>query len=104
MMLSVIPRPRGRERSRGTEMECQEPPRGAIRRRDERTIREPLAPSRVRQAVGRVRVRLLGAPFAVLIDALSFVVSALFITRIRAKETDPASAGERAGIIAEIGE
>ena len=54
--------------------------------------------------VGGVLVKLLGAPFAVLVDALSFVVSALFLTRIPADEPAPAAPDERPGLAAEIGE
>ncbi len=54
--------------------------------------------------IGGVLVKLLGAPFAVLVDALSFVVSALFIARIRAAEPAPAPPDSRQGLAAEIGE
>jgi MFS family permease len=54
--------------------------------------------------LGGVLVGTLGAAFAVLLDALSFVVSALFIAGIRVTEASPAAAGRRAGMIAEIGE
>jgi len=53
--------------------------------------------------LGGVLVGRWGAPFAVFIDALSFVGSALLIARIRAAEPSPAAAG-RAGVLAEIGE
>ncbi len=52
--------------------------------------------------LGGVLVGALGAAFAVLIDALSFVVSALFIAGVRVAE--PAPAGGRTGVAAEIGE
>ena len=42
-------------------------------------------------------VQLLTAPIAILIDALSFVASALFILRIRAPEPPPMPAAEREG-------
>jgi hypothetical protein len=54
--------------------------------------------------LGGVLVSLLGAPFTVLIDALSFVGSALFIARIRVAEPSPAGHGERSGVLAEISE
>jgi MFS family permease len=54
-------------------------------------------------SLGGVLVGLLGAAFAVLIDALSFIASALFISRIRATEPPPAGAGG-GGVAAEIGE
>ncbi|HEU0113204.1 MAG TPA: MFS transporter [Thermomicrobiales bacterium] len=44
-----------------------------------------------------------GAPFAVLADAASFVVSALCLGRIRAPEAEPAPAAARPGFRAEIG-
>ena len=50
-------------------------------------------------------VRLLTAPYAILADALSFVVSALFLSRIRRPERDPERKGQpRAGLRREIGE
>ena len=52
--------------------------------------------------LGGLLVGALGAPFAVSIDALSFLASALLIGRIRVSETPPA--GQRVGLIAEIGE
>jgi MFS family permease len=52
---------------------------------------------------GGVLVGMLGAPFAVLIDAVSFVVSALFIARIRATEPTRRPADDR-GVLAEIRE
>ncbi|HET7095003.1 MAG TPA: MFS transporter, partial [Thermomicrobiales bacterium] len=45
-----------------------------------------------------------GAPFAVLFDAASFVVSALCIGRIRAPEPPPAPAAKRLGLRTEIGD
>jgi MFS family permease len=53
--------------------------------------------------LGGVLVKVVGAPFAVLLDALSFVASALFIARIEAAETAP-TPRDRVGIAAEIGE
>jgi MFS family permease len=50
-----------------------------------------------------VVVKLVGAPFAVLLDALSFVASALFIARIESAEIAPTSR-DRVGIVAEIRE
>jgi MFS family permease len=52
--------------------------------------------------LGGVLIGLLGAPFTLLIDALSFLASALFITRIRV--TEPAPAHARAGLAREIRE
>ena len=52
--------------------------------------------------LGGVLVGALGAAFAVLIDALSFVASALFIAGVRVTEAAPA--GGRTGVAAEIGE
>jgi MFS family permease len=54
--------------------------------------------------LGGVLVGRLGAPFAVFIDALSFLASALLITRVRVTEPSPAAPGGRAGVLAEIGE
>jgi MFS family permease len=53
--------------------------------------------------LGGVLVGLLGAPLAVLVDALSFLGSALLIARIRVAEPAPVPADER-GVRAEIGE
>ena len=53
--------------------------------------------------LGGVLVGLLGAAFAVLIDALSFLASALFIVGIRVKES-PRAASDARGVIGEIGE
>jgi MFS family permease len=44
-------------------------------------------------SVGGLLVELLGAPFAVIADALSFVCSAFFLGRIRVAEPPPAGAG-----------
>jgi MFS family permease len=55
-------------------------------------------------SLGGVLVSLLGAPFAVLVDALSFVGSALFIARTRVTESAPEARGERSGVLTEIGE
>jgi len=52
--------------------------------------------------LGGMLVGLLGAAFAVLIDALSFVASAMFISGVRVAE--PAPADNRTGVAAEIGE
>ena len=52
--------------------------------------------------VGGVLVSLLGAPLAVVVDALSFVGSAAFLGRIRAPEGPPVAASERRGVRAEI--
>src|SRR5262245_30662676 len=53
--------------------------------------------------LGGLLISALGAPFAVLIDALSFLGSALFLLRTRVSETLPACA-EREGVLAEIRE
>jgi MFS family permease len=53
--------------------------------------------------LGGLLVGTLGAAFAVLLDALSFVVSALFIAAIRVKEVS-LPPHDRAGMMAEIGE
>ena len=53
---------------------------------------------------GGVLVKLVGAPLAVLVDAVSYVVSALFLLAIRVAEPPPATPGERPGIAAAIGE
>ena len=55
-------------------------------------------------SLGGVLVSMLGAPFAVLVDAVSFVGSALFIAWTRANESLPKRRDERAGVVAEIGE
>ncbi|HYU14876.1 MAG TPA: MFS transporter, partial [Candidatus Acidoferrum sp.] len=54
--------------------------------------------------LGGVLVGLLGAAFAVLIDALSFLASAVLIVGIRVTEPSRAATDERGGVIAEIGE
>lgn len=54
--------------------------------------------------LGGVLVGVLGAAFAVLLDALSFVMSALFIAGIRVREAPLAAAGGRPGMMAEIRE
>src|SRR5512132_1839212 len=53
--------------------------------------------------LGGVLVGLLGAAFAVLIDALSFLASALLIVGIRVKESSRV-ASDAHGVVAEIGE
>jgi MFS family permease len=55
-------------------------------------------------SLGGVLVSVLGAPFAVLVDALSFLCSALFVTWTRVAEPAPASRGARSGVLREIGE
>ena len=54
--------------------------------------------------VGGVLVSTLGAPFAVLIDALSFLGSALFLLRTRVTEARPAAPAGRVSVFAEIRE
>ena len=49
-------------------------------------------------------VGTLGAPFALLVDALSFLVSALFLRGIRVAERRRARAGDRPGVLTEIAE
>jgi hypothetical protein len=48
-------------------------------------------------ALGGTLVRILGAPLALLVDTLSYVVSATLIWRIRAPEVPPERAGGSAG-------
>jgi MFS family permease len=55
-------------------------------------------------SVGGVLVSLLTAPFALLVDALSFVISAAFIARTRVAEAPPETRGGRAGVVGEITE
>ena len=55
-------------------------------------------------AAGGVLVKLVGAPLAVLVDAVSYVVSALFLLAIRVAEPPAATPAARAGIAAAIGE
>jgi MFS family permease len=47
-------------------------------------------------------VQILTAPFAILIDALSFLASAAAITAIRKPESQPASRSNRHGVLSEI--
>ncbi len=54
-------------------------------------------------AAGGALVRLLGAPLAVLVDALSYLVSAAFLWRIHMPEA-PAQRPDAAGIRTEIGQ
>lgn len=54
-------------------------------------------------AVGGVLVRAVGAPFVLLVDALSFLLSALLLGRIRHRETPPSREGRRP-LRTEIGE
>jgi len=53
--------------------------------------------------LGGVLISAFGAPFAVLIDALSFLGSALFLLRTRVTEARPARA-ERGSVVAEVRE
>ena len=55
-------------------------------------------------AVGGVLVQWLTAPFAILFDAASFLVSALFLRAIRTPEPPPAPPEERKSVRSEIGE
>ncbi|MCA9878370.1 MAG: MFS transporter [Thermomicrobiales bacterium] len=54
-------------------------------------------------AFGGAAIRLLGAPIALLFDAISYLVSAALLSRIRAEETAPARV-EDSHIVAEIRE
>ena len=54
-------------------------------------------------ALGRTLVRVLGAPLALLVDALSYLVSAALIWRIRAHEAPPERTGS-VSLRAEIGQ
>ena len=55
-------------------------------------------------ALGGTLVRVLGAPLALLVDTLSYVVSATLIWRIRAPEAPPERAGAGMSLRAEIGQ
>lgn len=54
--------------------------------------------------VGGVLVSLMTAPFALLVDALSFVISAAFVARTHVPEAAPDTRGARAGVVGEITE
>jgi MFS family permease len=54
--------------------------------------------------MGGVLVQLLTAPIAILVDAVSFLASALLIRNIRAPETAPAPRDKPAGVFGEIRE
>jgi MFS family permease len=51
-----------------------------------------------------VLTQMITAPMAIMLDAISFLVSALFIWRIRAPETPPEPVASRKSVRAEIGE
>ena len=51
-----------------------------------------------------VLIQLITAPMAIILDAISFLVSALFIWRIRTSEPAPAPVASRKSVQAEIGE
>ncbi len=55
-------------------------------------------------SVGGVLVSLMTAPFALLVDALSFALSAAFIAGTRVPEAAPETRGARAGVVGEITE
>ena len=55
-------------------------------------------------STGGILVKLVGAPLAVLVDAVSYVVSAAFLLGIRATESTVATAANRRGILAEMWE
>jgi MFS family permease len=54
--------------------------------------------------LGGVLVSVLGAPLAIVVDALSFAGSAAFLGRIHTLEAPPSPASERRGVLAEIAE
>src|ERR687898_838376 len=55
-------------------------------------------------ALGGTLVRILGAPLALVVDALSYLVSAALIWRIRAHEALPQRTGPQVSLRAEIGQ
>jgi MFS family permease len=55
-------------------------------------------------SVGGVLVSLMTAPFALLADALSFLLSAAFVARTHVAEAAPETRGARAGVVGEITE
>jgi len=55
-------------------------------------------------SVGGVLVSLFTAPFALLVDALSFLISAAFIARTNVPEAAPDTRGASAGVVSEIAE
>ena len=55
-------------------------------------------------SVGGVLVSLMTAPFALLVDALSFLISGAFIAATRVEEAAPETRGARAGVVEEITE
>ena len=55
-------------------------------------------------SVGGVLVSLMTAPFALLVDALSFLLSAAFVAGTRVAEAAPETRGARAGVAGEITE
>jgi len=55
-------------------------------------------------ALAGALVQLVTAPLAILVDALSFLVSALFLARMGAKEAGPGEQGPRADIWGEMGD
>lgn len=54
--------------------------------------------------LGGLLISAVGAPFAVLIDVLSFLASAILIGRIRVAESRPEARDQRSGLLAEIHE
>ncbi|MEA2511101.1 MAG: hypothetical protein QOJ59_588 [Thermomicrobiales bacterium] len=54
--------------------------------------------------LGGLLVALVTAPFAMLVDAVSFLASALFLSRIRTPEPAPTPVHERPGVLHEIRE
>ncbi|WP_144721153.1 MFS transporter [Agrococcus jejuensis] len=55
-------------------------------------------------ALGGLVVRLVGAPFAVLVDAVASAFAALAVARIRVDEPEPAGRRSVRGILADVGE
>jgi MFS family permease len=54
--------------------------------------------------LGGLLIQLMTAPIAIAIDAVSFVISALFVGRIRTSEPRPAREAKSAGVLAEAAE
>lgn len=55
-------------------------------------------------ALGGLVVRLVGAPFAVLVDAVASAFAALAVARVRVDEPEPAGRRSVRGILADVGE
>jgi MFS family permease len=52
--------------------------------------------------IAGVLVQIAGAPLAILVDALTFVISAVSIVAIRAREAQPSSGAERRALLREV--